>query len=365
MRTDFLGQRAQQVQMEPRGVPKVPQLVGVARWTSGRLPQTLDSRQEPITLPPEVLPVRWLLPLIFVLACNRVPPAVPVPQTVARAAEPGDAQRMRAAAVTIHFANGTWTPGDAQVGLDRLQVAAVFGDLERGDVGVLADLVGRSSAGLPAPELDTCVRLADPAHNLGPRPGAPPLAYMQLLDVGNVELRAGKQALPLRVQMVPNLFEAARGVRYDVEQDMSRSWLAAGALHVVATGGDGVAPFDVAIDVPRPVRVTWVGSNPVRSGQVPVPPADEDLTLRWGSVDGTADLDLLLGADVPAGLGWLHCRLKDDGEFTVPKALASLLPPHGTEHPWLARLSRSREVPMPGFEALPLRLELSDSAWLQ
>ena len=134
---------------------------------------------------------------------------------------------------------------------------------------------------------------------------------------------------------------------------------------VERAGGDGVPPFDVSIDVPRPVRVTWVGSHPVRGAQVPVPPVDEDLTLRWGSVDGTADLDLLLGADVPAGLGWLHCRLRDDGEFTVPKSLVALLPSHSPEHPWLARLSRSREVPIPGFEALPLRLELSDSAWLQ
>ena len=306
-----------------------------------------------------------VLPLLVCLACGRTPPAASTPKPAVHASEPADARRLRAAAVTIHFANGTWTPGDAQDGLDRLQVAAVFGDIERGDVGVLADLVGRTSVGLPAPELDSCVRLADPAHNLGPRSGTPPLGYMQLLDVGNVELRAGKQVLPLRVQMVPNLFEATRGVRYDVERDMSRSWLAAGTLHVVATGGDGVPPFDVKIDVPRPVRVTWVGSHPVRGAQVPAPPEGEDLTLRWGSVDGAADLDLLLGADVPAGLGWLHCRLKDDGEFTVPKPLVALLPRHSAERPWLARLSRSREVPMPGFPALPLRLELSDSAWLQ
>ncbi len=339
---------------EAQGPHKVPQLAGVAS-----LPRSATLRAEVLVT------LRPLLSLVLLVACGRSPAESAPLQTSARAAEPADAQRMRAAAVTIHFANGTWTPGDVQVGLDRLQVAAVFGDIERGDVGVLADLVGRTSAGLPAPELDTCVRLADPAHNLGPRPGAPPLAYMQLLDVGNVELRAGKQVLPLRVQMVPNLFEATRGVRYDVEQDMSRGWLAAGTLHVVATGGDGVPPFDVAIEVPRPVRVTWVGSHPVRGAQVPAPPADEDLSLRWGSVDGTADLDLLLGADVPAGLGWLHCRLKDDGEFTVPKSLVALLPPHSAERPWLARLSRSREVPMPVFEALPLRLELSDSAWLQ
>ncbi len=336
------------------GRHKVPQLAGVAS-----LPVSA-------TLQPEVPVSRWLLlPVLMLLACQRTVPPPSRPKAVAGTAEPADAQRMRAAAVTIHFANGSWTPGEVQVGLDRLQVAAVFGDIERGDVGVLADLVGRTTAGGVAPALDTCVRLADPVRNLGPRPGAPPLAYMQLLDVGNVELRAGKQVLPLRVQMVPNLFEATRGVRYDVERDMSRNWLAAGTLHVVATGGDGVPPFDVAIDVPRPVRVTWVGSHPVRAAQVPVPPEQEELTLRWGSVDGTADLDLLLGADVPAGLGWLHCRLKDDGEFTVPKSLVPLLPPHSAERPWLARLSRSREVPIPGFEALPLRLELSDSAWLQ
>lgn len=306
-----------------------------------------------------------IVALLACLACGRPAPHAPGHKPAVRLPEPTDAQRMRAAAVTIHFANGAWTPGDNQAGLDRLQVAAVFGDIERGDIGVLADLVGRTSAGFPAPQPDTCVRLADPARNLGPRPGQPPRAYMQLLDVGNVALHAGTQVLPLRVQMVPNLFEAARGVRYDIERDMSRSWLAAGTLRIAATGGDGVAPFDVAIEVPRPVRMTWVGNHPIRGAQVQVPPPSDDLTVRWGSVDGIADLDLLLGADVPAGLGWLHCRLRDDGEFTVPPSLVALLPRHTAERPWLARISRSREVPMAGFDLLPLRLELSDSVWLQ
>ena len=318
------------------------------------------------TLLAEVLNVRgrvWLLLLLGIApGCHKPPPPV-VPRVVpSRPQEPTDAKRMRAAAVTIQFANGSRSPQEAPAGQDHLQVAGVFGDIQRDDVGVLADLVGRASAGVL--ELETCVRQADPAHSPGPRPGVPPNGYMQLLDVGNLTLRAGSQSLPLRVRMVPDLFEAARGVRYDLDRDVSRTWLAAGALHLAGTGGDGVPAFDVAIDMPRPLRVTWVAGQPVHAADVTLTRDVAELSLRWGSVDGRGEVDLLVGADVSAGLGWLHCRVKDDGEFTVPSELVQLLPTRTAERPWLLRLLRAREVPFPGLEALPLRLELSDAVSL-
>lgn len=305
----------------------------------------------------------WLLILLWMCgACDRPsPPRVPRPQP-SRPQEPTDARRTRAAAVTIQFANGSRSPQEAPAGHDHLQVAGVFGDIERADVGVLADLVGRPSASVL--ELETCVRQADPAHGPGPRPGAPPHGYMQLLDVGNLTLRSGTQSLPLRVRMVPNLFEAARGVRYDLDRDVSRTWLAAGALHLTGTGGDGVPAFDVAVEMPRPLRVTWVAGQPIHTADVQLPAGTGELSLRWGSVDGSGEVDVLLGADVTAGLGWLHCRVKDDGEFVVPAELVLLLPKRTTGRPWLLRLLRAREVPFPGLDALPLRLELSDSVSL-
>jgi hypothetical protein len=263
-------------------------------------------------------------------------------------------------------------PGTTRLGADRLQVAAVFADIDRRDLVVLADLVGRAVSP-PVPTDDSCVRQADSWLRPRAQRSAEPHAWVQLLDVGNIALIAGKRAeheptaprLGLRVQLVPSLFDAVRGVRYDADQDMGRQWLAAGTLHVVATGGDGVAPFDASLDVPRPVRLTWVGSQPVRAGRVQGPEPGQDFVLRWGSVDGTARLEVQVGAEDPGGLGWLRCRLRDDGEFAIPAALVGMLPPRTPDRPWLVVLVRSRTVAIPGFEGTPLHLELTDSAYVQ
>jgi hypothetical protein len=215
------------------------------------------------------------------------------------------------------------------------------------------------------PSLDSCVRQAEAWQRPGTRPVAEPRAWLQLLDVGNVSLHAGPLRLGLRVQMVPSLLHAIRGVRYDGDQDQSRPWLATGALRLVATGGDGVAPFEAKVEVPRPVRLTWVGSQPVRAGRVQAPEEHQEFVLRWGSVDGAADLEVQIGSEDPGGLGWVRCRLRDDGEFTVPSALVHLLPPRMQERPWLVVLVRSRRAAIPGFEGTPLRLELTDSAYVQ
>lgn len=288
---------------------------------------------------------------------------------------------MRSAAVTIRFAGGRLEPGSAALGADRLQVAAVFGDVDRRDEGFLGDLAGPSSRfpvqSHAALTLDHCVRQPDSLQRKGGQPVRPPRAWMQLLDVGNVTLRAGAARLPLRVQMVPSLFDATRGVRYDADQDMGRAWLAAGTLHLQATGGDGVAAFEAKVAVPRPIRLTHVGGQPVRGGRVARPPVEPehadtrptearhaeaaDLVLRWGSVDGSAAVEAQLGAQAAEGLGWVRCQLRDDGEFAVPAALVATLPERTPDRPWLLVLVRSREAPIPGFDGLPLRLELIDS----
>lgn len=305
---------------------------------------------------------RLLSLAVLLLGCHRDPPPDEAPAEPARLDD--SPLRTRAAAVTIRFSSGGLEPGSTALGADRLQVSAVFADIDKRDLPVLADLVGQPTA----PEVttpDSCVRQAEAWQRPGARPVAEPRAWLQLLDVGNVSLQAATARLPLRVQMVPSLVHAIRGVRYDGDQDQSRPWLAAGALRLLATGGDGVAPFEARIEPPRPVRLTYVGSQPVRSGRVQAPDEPGEFLLRWGSVDGTAELEVQIGSEDPGGLGWVRCRLRDDGEFTVPSSLIHLLPPRMPERPWLVVLVRSRRAAIPGFEGTPLRLEVMDSAYVQ
>jgi hypothetical protein len=313
-----------------------------------------------------ILSCLWTVAFVVAGAsCSRDPMPSKVPVAAgARPATDSDAQRTRQAAVTIRFTSGQLEPGSVALGADRLQVAAVFADIDRRDVAFLGDLVGQSLEAPVVPALDSCVRQAGLLHQFDGRPGTPPHAWAQLLDVGNVALRTRETELPLRVQMVPSLFASVRGVRYDADLDMGRPWLAMGELSLSATGGDGIAPFQATVTVPRPVRLTHVGNAPVRGGRVTVPLGGEELLLRWGSVDGSAELEVQLGAEVPGGLGWLRCRLQDDGAFTVPADLVASLPPRGPEKPWLVMVIRSREATVPGFGGTPLRLELTDRAYV-
>ena len=268
--------------------------------------------------------------------------------------------RQRAAAATIRFANADVEPGADELGYDHLRVAAVFADATREDANLLGDLVGQNPRVREVPGLDQCVRQPSPRH-LAQQRGSTPRGYVQLLDVGNIRLRAGTEDIAVKVQMVPSLFSAVRGVRYDVDIDHARHLLAAGRLRLEATGGDGVAPFEAIVDVPRPVRITHVGAAPVRRGRAKLLESDIDLPVRWGSVDHTAALELEVGAEAAGGQDWVRCRLTDDGAFTIPAVLLESLPQRTAEQPWLLALYRSRSATIPGFAGEPLRLELVDT----
>ncbi|GEM_PF-3406594 len=304
---------------------------------------------------------RPLLVLTLVAACGCEQPAAPSSPNApihVRAVRP---QRNRAnvAAVTVRFAHSGLEPGKVAQGYDRLQVAAVFADSDRRDVHLVRDLVVQGRRGPRLPAADACIRQAgplDPATHTGIAPSA----HMQLLDVGNVLLASGQRRLPLRIAMVPSLFSAVRGVRYDGQIDNAREWLAAKTLGLQATGGDGVGRFEATVNVPRPVRLTRVGGKPVRGGHVVVDDDPSGLEIRWGSVDGSAGLEVVLGVERGQSLDWIRCRLVDDGHFTIPAGVLTDLPKRSVRRPWLISLVRWQTAPIPGFTGTPLRLELVD-----
>ena len=320
----------------------------------------------------------WLGLLAAVAGCRERPrPPTEAARRAPRYRSRARSPRAHAAAVTVRFSNSGVEPGSTRLGYDRLRVSAIFADADRRDSHLLGDLVGRALRGSRVQGEDSCVRTPGPWLGRTARPGPAPRAWLQLLDVGNLTLEGGTRRLPLRISLVPSLFSAVRGVRYDGDIDHSRPWLATDKLRLTATGGDGVAPFTAEVKVPRPVRLTHVGGRRVRAGMVKVTvptvvgsaadsvnnkkPKVGNLDIRWGSVDGEADLEVLVGSEQGEGIDWLRCRLRDDGEFTVPAVLLETLPKRSDRQPWLVVLVRSRAAKVPGFPGDPLLLELVDS----
>lgn len=261
----------------------------------------------------------------------------------------------------IRFWNRAIEPGSSGGAFDQVRAAAVFADADPRDVQLVGALVGGSEPSRALPGEDTCVLEPRPAGT----PSVAPAAWMQLLDVGDLRLQAGREQLPLEVSLVPSLFSGVRGVRYDGERDQSRSMLAHGTLQLRGSGGDGVPPLDASVTVPRPLRLTRVAGIPVRAGRVRTQAAVDDLELRWGSVDGGGTVDLQVGVEGERGLRWLRCRLKDDGAHTLPRRLLEPLRDGGPPRPWLLLVSRSAEAPIEGFPGLPLRIELLDAVRME
>jgi len=298
-----------------------------------------------------------LLAALAVAACDRPGADRAAEPTALPALSP---PRTRRAAIAIRFDNGRTTVGDGTLLSDRLRISAVFGDVDVRDTHVVDALAGLAAEEAAQIAPDHCMRVASTgpggATDLAPRPRA----WVQLLDVGNLELRAAAQRAPLRVGLVPAVIEATRGVRYDLAVDSGRAWLAAGRLTVVATGGDGVAGFSAPIDVPRPVRVTQVGDQTPVEGTIRGLGRPVDLTVRWGSVDGRADLELRVGSEAPGAFGWLRCHPRDDGAFTLPPDLIADLPERRPHRPWAVVIVRRTAAQVAGFAGTPLRLEVAD-----
>ena len=270
------------------------------------------------------------------------------------------ANRSRKAAIRIRFDNGRFEVGGATVRDDRLAISAVFSDIDRRDEELLDGLVGESTPVAHDIDMESCVRQSAAGPAITPPALTRPHAWVQLLDVGNLALTAGTEKLPLRVQLVPAVVEATRGVRYDASVDQGRRFLAAGQLELRGTGGDGVPAFTAQIAVPRPVRITHIGAVSPQGGQARGLGRDEPLRLRWGSVDGAAELEVRVGTEEPGELGWLRCRLRDDGEFTVPSALTDQLPQRADHRPWVVLLVRQRTVALAGFANSWMLLQLVD-----
>ena len=312
---------------------------------------------------------RWLsivgvsIAALLLVSCQRTraPGSKKDATTIRKPESVRQGQRAPAAAVTIRFSNSGIEPGSVQFGYDRLQVSAVFADVDRRDMHMLSDLVGQSPTRASIVDLDACIRQQGPFESQTVGHTAVPDTYLQLLDVGNLRLTSGKRSLPLRISMVPSMFSAIRGVRYDANVDRARNWLASIQLTLHGTGGDGIAPFATSVSVPRPIRLTHLNSEPVRAGKVALKERTGDILVRWGSVDGTAELEVLIGSERKEGGDWLRCRLRDDGAFVIGSKVLGVLPDRTPDRPWLVRLVRSQSGVIDGFEGSPMLLQLVDS----
>jgi len=231
--------------------------------------------------------------------------------------------------------------------LDRHQVARLLGlplDPER-------DL----------PSLDQCktYALSSNANTeedlIDGRPGK-----VELLEAGDLQVQTrGRAVASLMPRHFPGLIPFVSGVIYgesQVTMNKQPEQIKASSL-----GGEGVGRFFSQLSSPALPRLIRLG-DALPTAQATLP-RDRDLALQWNSAKASpedvtyVELHYNLGEQELA----LRCRLRDDGEFSIPRVMLSNV--NGKATLKLSRLRR-RFFDASGLDHGELRISMRDAATL-
>lgn len=173
--------------------------------------------------------------------------------------------------------------------------------------------------------VDSC-RISDGTAELDAALSVDPAipAEVTLLDAGRVEVRGPIDRALLRPTHYPELVPFVSGVVYGGD-DTHPVALGPGEPYFVSgDGGEEVGPFAAQVMAPR--AFPQLQLEPVQRG--------EALDVRWGGDPGAEPLYLEVKWSARAGTRpgtWMvRCRVRDDGEFTVPREALEGISPAAT-----------------------------------
>lgn len=162
--------------------------------------------------------------------------------------------------------------------------------------------------------------------------GAPAI---ELLDAGDLELRAGPETVAVPSQYFPDVVSSIAGVTYEATIRSRRALPTESGqpqrATISAAGSVDVGAFDVSVPVPGRLRVVEVGGRAVRHGVV-LAELTGDLGLTWEPPSG--DSDLLVVELARQGFGsvsTVRCLATDSGSFVVPGDMLARLPSAGRD----------------------------------
>ena len=193
--------------------------------------------------------------------------------------------------------------------------------------------------------LDGCV-LVDGAAELDRAFRGEAAADVQLLDAGRVVLRSPSDAIALERRRYPDLTPEVAGVVYGSSEGASLAIEPGGVYSLAGDGGEEIGPFITSAMAPRAFP----------SLETPAWRRGADLELRWSEAGEVSDPLLLVVSS--GGAHALHCRVRDDGAFTVPHALLDELPLVGAPATISATRERAAWFTAPGLGNTPGQLTL-------
>jgi hypothetical protein len=249
-------------------------------------------------------------------------------------------------------ASGSMTEGIVVVertvggdGAAQTSVSAKFMRLSAPVDPELAERVVGTKLDLPAP--GTC-RPATP----GTVKSRAARASIELMNVGDVTLRAGGARMPLALRAFPDVGDLVSGMFY-TSPDTASDLPSGATYRLEGTGAGLVDRFAIDVEAPPALEDVRVGGAPLTDGLV----VDESApaSIRWRVPDGLRMGGDMILVDVGAESGAsVRCAFQDDGHGVVPAWVLS-----GGSATLAVHRVRERAFASPGVDAGEVRFDLA------
>ena len=257
----------------------------------------------------------------------------------------------------------------ADATVTRTHVSARFMQLSGGIDQTLAERVVAPPRELP--EMGSCTGRTAPTTE--PLPPSATQGSIELLDVGEVLLRAGPSTMPLAARAFPDVGEVVSGVVYTSRDGTSE--LPVGVPYLIETTGSSlIASFSLRVDAPMEPVDLRVGAERLDSEQL-VLLRGEALDLEWSTASASASASandaeadqIIVDVTIPANDSTqpspaaLRCVFRDTGAARVlPEYLS--WPELPDEVELTVHRLRRVHVPLPDVEETIVEFDFAVSA---
>ncbi|MBN2340867.1 MAG: hypothetical protein JXX29_17515 [Deltaproteobacteria bacterium] len=166
---------------------------------------------------------------------------------------------------------------------------------------------------------------------------------ISLVDAGDMFLQMGAGKVPIPTRTFPDLLKVIDGVIYAASPNHGIEFIPGQTYTLTNAGTDNIGSFEVVLEAPNDLgEVTLNGVSPADA--VPSIIAGKGSTIRWeGEGYGDEVIADIHWSDM--GLSWsMGCRMKDDGQFTIPGEITKQMTSELTDQTYEMRLSRVRQV---------------------
>jgi hypothetical protein len=200
-------------------------------------------------------------------------------------------------------------------GATQTNVSAKFMRLEaHADPEMAEWIVGGSRLDLPA--AGECTLLSFGSHDEAPALST--VGSIELLDVGDLTIRAGEIVMPLAARAFPDVGDLVSGVFY-TSRDAASDLPVPAAYLLQSSGAPLFERFAVEAEAPRALEGVAVGESPLDEGIVLE--AGTAAVVHWLATReaATEDYDDLIYVEVTAPSGSaVRCAYLDEGEGIIP-----------------------------------------------